>query len=133
AGFAFPAKLQLLAYGHSLALVHEVENVAPDHLRGLVAEHLRHLAVHEAGSGVGVDLPDAFLGGLDDLPVARLTAPKRIESFHPVGDVLADADEAHDIAGLVEHRVPPGVEVPYAAVRTDNPLVIRELPPRIHR
>jgi hypothetical protein len=42
-----------------------------------------------------------------------------------IGDVLADADQADQLAAVVEHRVRPGVQVADRPVRAKDPLVVR--------
>ena len=50
-------------------LIHEGVERLSQHFFSRVAEHLRHTAVDVSGAGVLVDEPDAFMRGLDDLPV----------------------------------------------------------------
>ena len=65
---------QRLAHrGHRQAagVVHEVGPRPAQHLACLEAQHLLQLGVDEGGACVGIDHPDAFVGGVDDAAVAR--------------------------------------------------------------
>ena len=91
----------------------EVEQRAPEQLRGRVADDLRHALIDEGRALRGVDGPHALLGGRHDPAIALLAAAQRLE--HPTGD-----DDLDEQTG---DRLEPG------EVLTAPPPVAAELQP----
>ncbi len=74
---ALRAILHLRGGDVAAVLVHEVEEVAPQHLLFAVAEHAGHGRIDEGAEALGVDLPDALLGQLDQTAVFLLAGHQR--------------------------------------------------------
>ncbi len=78
------------------------------------AEHGLHPRRPEQHAGDEVEIPQPHLGGLGGQPQLLLAAGQRFAGPLGLGDVEAFAEDAADLAGVVEHRGVDEVQQPFA-------------------
>ena len=86
-------------------VVHEIVHRTAIEFRDAVAEHGRHARIDERRPAFGVDDPDAFVGGLDDVAVSRFALRQAALDHLLAGDLDETADGALGCAGRGKDRL----------------------------